>query len=716
MASGYSGDQLRHLGVLFGSGSVAGMSDAQLVERFISSRGDSAEMAFAALVARHGPMVLGVCRRILRDEQAAEDAFQATFLVLARRAGAIRVQDSLGRWLYGVSRRVAGRARSARGRTSFAVPDPDGPYSESPDAAEIAELRGVLDEEVGRLPVRLRESVILCLLEGLTLKEAASRMGCADGTAGSRLSRARDILRSRLTRRGYSPATCTLGLSGLQATTPLALIETTAALATGRLALAIPTAVSLLVQSTLKEMVMVKSLAAMLIAAGSLSVAGAILTSQAADSDTPVPVLRGKIDNSAPNAVALEKQIEPAANAADRERIRQLIESLRTLNIDRENIWGVAMRDLAAIGKPAVLPLIEELDRTTENRPLRALGFTLRAIGDPRAVPALIRAIPRTLVDEGSDYGLKTTNDKLLEFLQRHDLSKKDEGDEFSFGMPFREIMGALQAITGKRFGEDQLNHISLDGGELQRRLQRQLFHELALRWANWWETAWMDFTDDPAFSKVGLPTFAALPKAETPVGQLFPTGEKVRDSNAWVGVIIGPPQPLDHLVTFKDLDTGRESKWTDGLGDAKTTAAETVAAWAAKGGFDLEGAEYRPPGSDRAYFALRGIGLRAWQVDESGFGMMASGLRSGNMPDLSRPAGEYLMYRDPKTGLYNPEKEATFLFITREGLAGILQVTDQITELFRPEDFGKPVQEHTNRGFYRGVRFSYKMIYEQGK
>ena len=276
MASGFSGVDLGQLGVLFESGTVAAMTDDQLVERFVSSRGELSELAFAALVARHGPMVFGVCRRILRDEQAAEDAFQATFLVLARRAGKLTIRDSVGPWLYGVSRRVAGRARTARGRPPS--PPSDGPAALPPDAAEIAELRWVLDEEVGRLPRRLRDSVILCLFEGLTLKEAAARMGCADGTAGSRLSRARDLLRSRLARRGFSPASIVLGIPVARNFPAAALIKSTTLLALGRLSGAVPTTIGLLAQSAQKEMMMMtKILAAALLVLGSLTAAGAIL-------------------------------------------------------------------------------------------------------------------------------------------------------------------------------------------------------------------------------------------------------------------------------------------------------------------------------------------------------------------------------------------------------------------------------------------------------
>src|SRR5580704_6077524 len=111
MGNQSSGAVLRQIHTLFAAGSFSGHSDRQLLERFVAHRDAGAELAFAALVERHGPMVLGVCRRMLADAHDAEDAFQATFLVLIRQAGSIRVDGSVGRWLYGVATRVAARAR-----------------------------------------------------------------------------------------------------------------------------------------------------------------------------------------------------------------------------------------------------------------------------------------------------------------------------------------------------------------------------------------------------------------------------------------------------------------------------------------------------------------------------------------------------------------------------------------------------------------------------
>jgi hypothetical protein len=140
------------------------------------------------------------------------------------------------------------------------------------------------------------------------------------------------------------------------------------------------------------------------------------------------------------------KESAQAANPVA-EEIQEAIIALRNTDIVNSKGWATAARRLTQIGKPAVPALIEELDRTTADRPLRSLGFTLRAIGDPRAVPALIRAIPRTLMPPGSDFGLTMDDPDLLAFLRKHDLDKNDRYNGFSFGRAFREITGALHAI-----------------------------------------------------------------------------------------------------------------------------------------------------------------------------------------------------------------------------------------------------------------------------
>ncbi len=186
------------LGTLFAYGAIGGQSDAELIELFAGGR--AAEAAFEALVARHGPEVLKACRRVLADSNDVDDAFQATFLVLARRARtrSIARPDSLGPWLHGIALRVARKARVAAARRrrheGRAVPRAD------EDPTRRDDLAGALRDEVDRLPEVLRMPVVLCYLEDLTYRAAAHRLAVSEGTIRGRLVKARGLLRSRLVR------------------------------------------------------------------------------------------------------------------------------------------------------------------------------------------------------------------------------------------------------------------------------------------------------------------------------------------------------------------------------------------------------------------------------------------------------------------------------------------------------------------------------------
>jgi RND family efflux transporter MFP subunit len=202
--------------------------DAQLLRRFRTC-GD--QNAFELLLWRHGPMVLGLCRRLLRTEHDAEDAFQATFLTLIKKAGSITSGSALGGWLYRVAYRIALRLRAGLARRGRCE-QPGVEEVPAPSAAEppVDDLRAVLDEEVNRLPARHRAAFVLCCLEGKTGAEAALELGVPAGTVSSRLTRARARLRSRLTRRGLAPSAglvAALAGEGLAASVPAALVRTT---------------------------------------------------------------------------------------------------------------------------------------------------------------------------------------------------------------------------------------------------------------------------------------------------------------------------------------------------------------------------------------------------------------------------------------------------------------------------------------------------------
>ncbi len=206
-------------GLLLDAGTVAELSDGHLLEQFAAHRDELGEVAFEALVRRHGPMVLRVCQQILGDRHTAEDVFQATFLILARRAGSIRQPELLGHWLHGVALRTAREARMRDDRRRRREsPAAEGIVAEPIDRTGRPELTlacceefEALHEEVSRLPERYRIPVVLCDLEGMTYQEAARRLRCPLGTIGVRLRRARERLRERLTRRGMAPTAGLLG-------------------------------------------------------------------------------------------------------------------------------------------------------------------------------------------------------------------------------------------------------------------------------------------------------------------------------------------------------------------------------------------------------------------------------------------------------------------------------------------------------------------------
>jgi RNA polymerase sigma factor (sigma-70 family) len=261
-------------------------SDGELLARFVADRDEPAEIAFAALVCRHGPMVLRVCCQIVGDRHTAEEAFQATFLILARRAGSIRQPELLGNWLHGVALRTGREARMRDDRRRRREsPRADGTVLERIDETERPEQSLVrreefeaLHEEVSRLPDRYRVPLVLCDLEGLTYQEAAKRMRCPVGTIGVRLKRARERLRMRLTRRGLAPTAGVFGalLSVEQASAhvPSVLLDSTVHAAVGFAAKSAAesgpasTAVIALSQAVLRTMALGRLKAAMSIALG----------------------------------------------------------------------------------------------------------------------------------------------------------------------------------------------------------------------------------------------------------------------------------------------------------------------------------------------------------------------------------------------------------------------------------------------------------------
>jgi RNA polymerase sigma factor (sigma-70 family) len=301
---------LRFLRRITANEAAAAGSDAQLLTAFVRRRD---EAAFAELVRRHGPMVFGVCTRVLGPTGDVEDAFQATFLVLTRKAASLRQPATLANWLYGVAYRTALRARTnaARRRSherQVAAMNP----AEGADELARRELRRVVDDELNRLPAKYRTAVVLCYLEGHTQEEVARQLGCPRATVATRLARACARLRGPLARRGLALPTAGLAslLAAEQATAaPAALAETTIQaamqLAAGNAAATAASAGALtLTKEVLRIMFLtkLKTAVVLLLTAAALGAAVLGLTRSAPAGATPRPAPRAPAPVTAEDA------------------------------------------------------------------------------------------------------------------------------------------------------------------------------------------------------------------------------------------------------------------------------------------------------------------------------------------------------------------------------------------------------------------------------
>ncbi|WP_165248208.1 sigma-70 family RNA polymerase sigma factor [Paludisphaera soli] len=271
MTTSRGGGPVRSIQALYDVGTLSGLDDADLLARFLDG-GEGAEAAFEAVVARHGAMVLEVCRSVAGPD--SDDAFQATFLVLACRAASVRRRGSLGPWLFGVARRVSARARlnAARRRAHERRAAEGSPTAHEPPGPD--DDLAILMQELARLPARDRDPLILCHLQGLTYQAAAERLRCPLGTLSVRLRRAKQRLRTRLERRGVSDPARSLATIP-PPPVPLALSTATArvaTLATSALGVGVPAPVLTLTQGVLRTMRLSKligaSVALLALAAG----------------------------------------------------------------------------------------------------------------------------------------------------------------------------------------------------------------------------------------------------------------------------------------------------------------------------------------------------------------------------------------------------------------------------------------------------------------
>ncbi len=351
-------------------------TDARLLDQYVRHRDES---AFESLVRRHGPMVFGVCRRVLANDQDAEDAFQATFLVLVRKAASIGRPGALGPWLYGVAYRTALEARRARAKRrakeAMAVARPDA-------AAESGEdLREVLDRELAALPERYRAAVILCDLQGKERKEAARELGCPEGTVASRLARGRSLLAKRLA--PYGLATGALAALSREAV-PAELVSSTVR-AAALYGAGAAGAVSANVLSLTERMVRVMLVAKLRVLAVVVLLIGVVGTgagwayhhgAAAAQPAQPGAAEKSELEEVRGELKLLERSLQDA-----RDQARLLHEKLNRMGQEREEVLYQ--------GKPAAhwVKLLQDRDPSYRKNALQALGGIAKV--DPNVVPVV---------------------------------------------------------------------------------------------------------------------------------------------------------------------------------------------------------------------------------------------------------------------------------------------------------------------------------------
>jgi beta-lactamase regulating signal transducer with metallopeptidase domain len=377
--------------------------------------------------------------------------------------------------------------------------------------------------------------------------------------------------------------------------------------------------------------------------------------------------------------------------------------------VARNEELAAILRDLIQLGPNAVPELIVAMDTTKDEFMLRCLGFAVRGIGDKRAVPALIRALPRACVVAQSDFSFAAKDPELLSFLQKHDNVGGSDKPRYQFGRPINEIRTALQRLTGMNHGEDELVYVSPEGTPRQQFLQRSLYQRCAERWAKWWEAHWKENVADESYSRVNLVPLTDLP----PIDEGFPQGPKATVAVRHGSYILESVRNPKAKTVFFDLDTGRQSGLPVHLraAEGQPERLDDILAWAAREGFDLMGTEYNVPG-EKSHFVLRGLGLTAWHIETDRWKTLETELGGDKPLNMGTRTDGLLAHFDAARGKYVPEETATFLFQTREGSYGVIFVGAEVKEISsksRPQTIDTINLDPV--GIWKGRRFEYQLI-----
>lgn len=368
---------LKDLCTLFDQGVLPNLTDGELLERFVSRSGELSENAFRGLVERHGPMVLRVCRNALKDPYDVEDAFQASFMILIRKAGSIRKRGSCASWLHGVALRAAAGIRTAAARRreherKNALNAAALLVSQAPELPD--DLPGVIDEELRRLRDQHRSPLVLCYLEGHTCEEAARQLGWPVGTVKSRLARGRERLRRQLIRRGAAPslilAAGTDISSPVQATVPASLVTKVLEVsvpfaAHGAVAAALPSTIAALVRAEMRRGAMTRAIRAAMVLVGIGMAMTAAASRTTTTEDGPAPPAK---EGPAPKAQPERPKATPSPIHA------------RVVDVQGKPVEGVEVL-VFQLNQPVVKVKTDQDGRVVLAQPQANKSFSLMARG-----------------------------------------------------------------------------------------------------------------------------------------------------------------------------------------------------------------------------------------------------------------------------------------------------------------------------------------------
>ena len=380
----------------------------------------------------------------------------------------------------------------------------------------------------------------------------------------------------------------------------------------------------------------------------------------------------------------------------------------RGFNTDRSVRWARILMDLTNVGSAAVPKIIERLDQTEDDRMIASLAFVLRAIGDKRGVPALIRAIPKNLLPSQCNWLSRSqlTKGEMDLFFQKHRF--KGQGDAvIGCSNSQTELEMALDSLTDAKL---PISHTFGSGTERQVYLQRQLLHKDAKRWSDWWEQNSSRFVDDVAYANVRLSPFTQNePDAVDP--------NEVLDQLKWQSTRelstlqkAGFASKGGYFSAFMDLDTGRSEaipqSWRDKLPSDSERADLLV--WAEKEGFDLFCELIEEADHKTGHFVLRGLGLKAWQIDDKLWD--ATFYNPTSWSEMAKNGrvviGDRLVPFAKEKNALDPAAIGVFLFVTSEGTPGWIYVGPQLTD--EPDQSGVISADwlHDNKSFVKGRRF----------